>query len=485
MSAIGRAMDRVGAGVAARPWAALWLGLAALTVFRLGMLALNPLDLFVDEAQYWYWSTQPALGYFSKPPLIAWVIGLATAVGDHSPFWVRAAGPVAHAVTASLIALIAARLTAQPVVAALSGLAYATLPAVSLGSVFIATDTMMLPFFAGALLLWLRLSERASLPDAALLGLCVGLGVLAKYAMAYFVLCAAVLWLARRDWRIDRRSALIAGGLALALAMLNVGWNVANGGITFAHTAHNAGAAQGFPRFDSLGEFLGAQFGVMGPILFVAWLTTQLRRDDRAGALLRWFSLPVFLVVCLQALRVEANANWAAAMVVAATPAAVIALHAESRRLLRASFVLHGLVAVLLPLSMLLPETLVRPSGRPVYARVMGQAELAREIGDMARAAGAGTILSDDRALLAAMLHELRDEGFAIRAPRRDGPPRNHFEMAIPLEAEPDGVILKVSRNRAPNPPEGFGRVEVVRNWSPAQPFMKTAPLWAYRFTFE
>ena len=31
-------------------------------------------DLFGDEAQYWVWSKSLDLGYFSKPPLLAWII---------------------------------------------------------------------------------------------------------------------------------------------------------------------------------------------------------------------------------------------------------------------------------------------------------------------------------------------------------------------------------------------------------------------------
>ncbi|MGB2941567.1 MAG: hypothetical protein WBB79_01895 [Candidatus Macondimonas sp.] len=48
--------------------------LVALTALRIALLAASPLDLFVDEAQYWLWSTTPDFGYYSKPPVIAWVI---------------------------------------------------------------------------------------------------------------------------------------------------------------------------------------------------------------------------------------------------------------------------------------------------------------------------------------------------------------------------------------------------------------------------
>ena len=39
--------------------------LVALTALRIALLAASPLDLFVDEAQYWLWSTTPDFGYYS------------------------------------------------------------------------------------------------------------------------------------------------------------------------------------------------------------------------------------------------------------------------------------------------------------------------------------------------------------------------------------------------------------------------------------
>ena len=45
-----------------------------LTLLRIVALILSDADLGPDEGQYWFWSQAPAFGYFSKPPMIAWVI---------------------------------------------------------------------------------------------------------------------------------------------------------------------------------------------------------------------------------------------------------------------------------------------------------------------------------------------------------------------------------------------------------------------------
>ena len=59
---------------------AAWL-IGGLLLFRLVYAAWLPLDLVHDEAYYWDWSRQLDFGYYSKPPMVAWLIRLATSVG--------------------------------------------------------------------------------------------------------------------------------------------------------------------------------------------------------------------------------------------------------------------------------------------------------------------------------------------------------------------------------------------------------------------
>ena len=52
----------------------------ALTLIRILVLGFSFIDLGPDEAQYWSWSRHLAFGYFTKPPLIAWLIAGTTSV---------------------------------------------------------------------------------------------------------------------------------------------------------------------------------------------------------------------------------------------------------------------------------------------------------------------------------------------------------------------------------------------------------------------
>ncbi|HAO34286.1 MAG TPA: hypothetical protein DCQ84_15260, partial [Candidatus Competibacteraceae bacterium] len=77
---------------------------APITVFDLvllaGLVVVLPLlrfyiaeaggfDLHFDEAQYWEWSRQLDWSYYSKGPLVAWLIALSTALFGHGEWQVR------------------------------------------------------------------------------------------------------------------------------------------------------------------------------------------------------------------------------------------------------------------------------------------------------------------------------------------------------------------------------------------------------------
>ena len=82
------------------PVRAAALAIAAITLYRIALLPLATADLFVDEAQYWLWGQELAWGYYSKPPLIGWVIRAVTDLaGSDGAFWIRAPGPVLHGIT--------------------------------------------------------------------------------------------------------------------------------------------------------------------------------------------------------------------------------------------------------------------------------------------------------------------------------------------------------------------------------------------------
>ena len=68
---------------------------------------------------------------------------------------------------------------------------FSTLPAIAFLAAAVTPDVPLLLFWSIALYLWTMLLERKSMAWAVLLGLTIGVGLLAKYAMIYVPLCMA------------------------------------------------------------------------------------------------------------------------------------------------------------------------------------------------------------------------------------------------------------------------------------------------------
>jgi 4-amino-4-deoxy-L-arabinose transferase-like glycosyltransferase len=395
---------------AARNWvlAALAIGLGLL-VFRLAALWVSPVDLYADETQYWIWSRALDWGYFSKPPLIAWIIAATTAMFGDSDFAVRLAAPILHTVTAAFLGLAAARLLGGRAGAA-TAIAWLTLPSVWLSASIISTDAPLLVFWSIGLYALVRLREGAGLAFALLLGAAAGLAFLAKYAAIYFLVgagCALLVDGPARRALLGAKGAT-AGLVFLAIIAANIAWNAANSFATVSHTAANANwGADLFNPGEAL-RFVISQLGVFGPAFFIALVLAvvlALRAgrgadDNRPFLMLALFSAPAILVVAGQAFISRAHANWAASAY-AAGLILVVALLMEGARwrrgVLIGSIALHsiaGLVFIALAASPALTE---QAGLSNAFKRVRGWEETARQVETAAAETGAAAIAFDNR----------------------------------------------------------------------------------------
>lgn len=302
--------------------------LLVLTGLRIVMLRLHLIDLYVDEAQYWAWSRTFDFGYFTKPPLVAWVIGATTALFGDAEWAVRLAAPLAHGLTAFILFSLG-RAMYGAWAGFWAGFGWLLLPGISLSANVISTDAVMLPLWSLALLALWRLTLTRAWIWAIVLGAAIGLGALAKYAMLYFLLSAALA----AYWCQPVREALKGGrwiavlSVAAAFMAPNIWWNFQHGFVTAQHTVANARFdAEHLLNPDELLEFLVSQAGVFGPLLFIALVGLLWRAGAEAVALrvedrfLLAFMLPTFFFVAFIAFVSRANANWAAA----AYPASVV-----------------------------------------------------------------------------------------------------------------------------------------------------------------
>jgi hypothetical protein len=451
----------------------LLAGLAALLCVRLFALYVNGTDLFFDEAQYWAWSQDPALGYFSKPPLIAWIIGAATTACGAGEACVRLPSPLLHTATALVVFWLGRRLY-DARVGALSALAFATLPGVSLSAGLISTDVPLLLCWALALVGFSALFETDELWPALLLGMAFGVGLNAKYAMAWFIMCAAVylvLTPARRAVLRDRRLYL-ALGIGLLLIAPNMAWNYSHKFATFSHTAENANWGGSLLHPSKALEFFASQFAVFGPILFGTFLVIVWRacreRLPEPDRLLLAFSVPVIAVILFQAFLSRAHANWAAPAYVAANVLVIATMVRDGAwGWLKASFIVHAVMLALIVFGTATAGQVPLPLKTDPFARTLGWHDLAKATrAELARAAAAGkpyaAVLSDDRSVTAELRYYMRDEPTPILA-WRPGAPHDHFELTRPFTAAtPSPVLLVRADEGVPLAIGSFASVEKV-----------------------
>jgi 4-amino-4-deoxy-L-arabinose transferase-like glycosyltransferase len=428
-----------------------WLAtviVCAITLLRIVVLIATPLQLYPDEAQYWWWAQVPDWGYFSKPPLIAWIVWLTTRFFD-AEWAVRIASPLLHAGTALIIFAIG-RLAYGARVGFWSALAYATLPGISYSAGLISTDVPLLFCWAVALYAFLRARGDESWRWPLLCGVALGLGMLAKYAMFYFLLSATIA--AVIDAPARRLVLSLRGVAILLLALLilspNLLWNASHGYPTLVHTEANANWGHAKYNVANASAFVAGQFGVFGPLMMLGWVAAlwQLPRNNAgapASRVLAAFSVPVLVLIVIQSFISEANANWAAPAYVAAVPLAVAMLLQWWRsRLLWLSLGVGALAMMALGAAQVSPSLADHAGFGNALKRQQGWRELGTVVAAESRTASYDAIAASNRSVLAELLYYARPRAIPIKAWDRSTVPHDHFQMTMPLRAGTQRVLL-------------------------------------------
>ncbi len=271
----------------------------ASTIVRLWFVASGQLDLVQDESQYWDWSRNLQMSYYSKGPLIAWIIHFWTSIFGDTELGVRI-GAIVHSLLAQSILYVGvAHIMRKPSVGMWTIIIANTTPLFMASSILMTTDSPLLVCWSLALFALYRASERedAVLPYVTL-AVSVAVGILAKYLMVAMV-GVALLYMAglhrhnMLSLRFTRRTlfALALGTVAGFTPI--VLWNMQHDWVSFRHVGALAGFSsqpQQFFRLDRSLEYLGAQIGLITPWWFIfmlagAWRAMALWRGSAAYAL--------------------------------------------------------------------------------------------------------------------------------------------------------------------------------------------------------
>jgi 4-amino-4-deoxy-L-arabinose transferase-like glycosyltransferase len=309
-----------------------WRLLAALLI--LGSAALHlvyladscPLDLAPDEAHYWDWSRNLDASYYSKGPLVAYLIRLGClAAGDWSRelmgnemLAVRLPAVCCGSLLLLSLYILTVQVYGKERLAAAAVALALTLPVVSAGSSLMTIDAPYTCCWGWALVLGHQAVFRRSAWAWPATGLVVGLGILAKYTMLLWLPSLGLFLLTSPESRrlLFRPGFWIMTSVAAACCLPILIWNMRHHWVSFHHVGGQAGL-ENTPGLRWTGPltYLAMQFALLLGFWFVFWAVAMICcrpwKETRPGVrYLWWLSAPMFATFLLFSIRTAEEPNW-------------------------------------------------------------------------------------------------------------------------------------------------------------------------------
>jgi len=280
------------------------------------------------------------------------------------------------------------------------------------------------------------------------------LGLLAKYAMAYWLFSALGYVLLVRAERRHLRPLLAAAALALLVYSPNFWWNSQNGFVSYFHLRDNAGMSEPLFHLTAFLEFFGSQFAVFGPLLFAGLLflaaSPRILAEPRPR-LLASFALPVLAMMLAVSFLSRANANWAAPAFVSATVLVVAwAMGRGWHKLVIFSVALHLAAAALLLTGREAMAALgiELPAKYDALGRLRGWRALGSTIGAELAAYPGVTLFTDDRETLAALVYYVRPHPFDAVKWQLKSLAKDQWDLTNGLPKHRGGTFLLVAEHQ-------------------------------------
>lgn len=328
----------------------LFVFLLALSLFRIYYIQKGPLDLSPDEAHYWEWSRRLDWSYYSKGPMIAYLIYIGTAILGDNVFGVRILAVIFSALGSVFMYILGKKLYDDQV-GLFSAILIQIIPLFSTFGIVFTIDSPFIFFWILSLFLFYRATftvqhstqnsevgtQNSNPPSPPLtplcpplvrgelrggkggfvywilLGLSVGFGLLTKYTMAFFYFCAFLFLLSRERRLLLTTGPYIAFIISILVFSPVILWNADHDWVTLRHTAGQAHIAEGVRiTLKSFFEFVGSQLGVITPLVFMLMAySLWSQRKQKEGNLLFWFSIPIITFFLLKSIQGKVQANWA------------------------------------------------------------------------------------------------------------------------------------------------------------------------------
>ncbi len=403
-----------------------------LVILKIAAIYYTDFGLYGDEAQYWLWSQSVDLGYYSKPPLLAWFLfGYISLFGD-SFVSLKTFPIIVYFFISFAIYRLCISLSLSKSSSTLCAISFLVIPAASLSSFLVSTDLLLLLFWALSMMALLNTRDSGSTYGFFILGLLLGLSILAKYAAVYFFLSLFCLIIVDKRllsiFKNNRVGVLVFFFSFLVVLAPNIWWNINNGWVTIYHTSDNANLQNLNLNFYEPLKFLGAQTVMLGPLLFFSSIFfLKYFNFDFENKFLLAFSLPIFLVVLVESALVRANANWAAPALISFFILLFRLVNNNNKNLIKINFLFNYFIALLLFCLVLVT------SNNKIFDRLRGLGVFTKEV---SRLISDKDLVVSDRIVFSNISYEMRNKPNKIFMPHKKNTTiTNHFQMSAPLNS--------------------------------------------------
>ncbi|MEK7197448.1 MAG: glycosyltransferase family 39 protein, partial [Nitrospirota bacterium] len=351
----------------------------------------------------------------SKGPMIAYLIAVGAAIFGDNVFGIRIMAVIFSALGSIALYLLGKRLfrlSGSPIderTGAAAAILMQIVPLYSTYGILFTIDSPFIFFWILSLLLFWEAINRMQdtgcrIQDKELhascimhhasplrywlaLGISIGLGLLTKYTMAFFYVCAFLFLFTSKQHKNILRTKWPYISLLSSLIVFSpvIIWNFSNDWVTVRHTAGQAHISEGFNiSIVSLAEFAGSQLGVITPVILILMVYALFKlRKEPAGHFLFWFSIPFFLFFLLKSIQAKVQANWALPGYAAgfiAFSSLFVAKWETLRKGVRIAVIAGITLALFTTVAAYCLPVLKLPSGLDPSSRIRGWEELGIEI---------------------------------------------------------------------------------------------------------
>jgi hypothetical protein len=308
-----------------------WRALAAVLVLAAAGLHIlylasdSPLDLAPDEAHYWHWSRHLDWSYYSKGPLVAYLIragcelagGWSLQLTNTEMLAVRLPAVVCGSLLLVSLYVLTRQVYGRERLAAAVVAAALTLPLVAVGSSLMTIDAPYTCCWGWALVLGHHAVFRRAPWAWPAVGLVVGLGILAKYTMILWLPSLGLFLLTSADHRrlLYHPGFWMMTATAAVCCLPILVWNLNHDWVSVRHVGGQTGVQAPGLRWWGPLAYVGVQGALLLGFWFVAWTAAMTAhrpwKEPEAGLrYLWWMSAPMFAVFLVFSLKTPGQPNW-------------------------------------------------------------------------------------------------------------------------------------------------------------------------------